>query len=87
MTKKGNMTYKPLDKLIENSGYRLDYIANKLGVTSNRLWKMRVDPSTISIVQLEILADLFGCSFFDMYEFQKKFRFEFDKNTNQKQTA
>lgn len=76
----GAKTYKELDDLIEKSGYKINFIANKIGVSPVRFWKMRVDPRTISITQMEQLADICDVKFEVIYNLQKKFRIEVDKN-------
>lgn len=55
-------TFKPLDDMIENSGLKLDYIAEKMGITRMRLYQMRVNPISMSFEQMEKLADILGVS-------------------------
>lgn len=73
------MTYEPLDNLIDKSGLKYQFISKELEVTYNYFWRMRVDPRKMNIVQMERLADLLGVRFEDIYHIQKNFREEVDK--------
>lgn len=74
-------TYKPLDDLIEKSGLKLWFIADELGVSRQRLHDIRMDPSTMSIDQMEKLAVILNVGFMDVYGIYKNFKEEVDKNT------
>jgi len=73
-------TYEPLDELMERTGLKYGYIANELGVSTQRLYDIRVNPRSMSIEQMEKLAQILNVSFMDIYKVQKKFRKEVDKN-------
>lgn len=68
-------TFKPLDDMIENSGLKLDYIAEKMGITRMRLYQMRVNPISMSFEQMEKLADILGVS----TEYVLKIRRDYNK--------
>lgn len=68
-------TFKPLDEMIENSGLKLDYIAEKMGITRMRLYQMRVNPISMSFEQMEKLADILGVS----TEYVLKIRRDYNK--------
>lgn len=68
-------TFKPLDDMIENSGLKLDYIAEKMGITRMRLYQMRVNPISMSFEQMEKLADILGVS----TEYLLKIRRDYNK--------
>lgn len=73
-------TYEPLDELMERTGLKYGYIANELGISTQRLYDIRVNPRSMSIEQMEMLAQILNVSFMDIYKVQKKFRKEVDKN-------
>lgn len=75
------LTYQPLDDLINKSGLKYQFISKELNVSYNYFWKMRVDPRKMNIAQMERLAELLDVSFFEIYAIQKKFREEVDKKT------
>lgn len=68
-------TFKPLDEMIENSGLKLDYIAEKMGITRMRLYQMRVNPISMNFEQMEKLADILGVS----TEYVLKIRRDYNK--------
>ncbi len=74
-------TYAPLDEMIDKTGLKYSFIANELGVTTQRLYTMRTNPKTINVEQMERLAQIINVSFMDIYKVQKNFREEVDKNT------
>lgn len=68
-------TFKPLDEMIENSGLKLDYISEKMGITRMRLYQMRVNPISMNFEQMEKLADILGVS----TEYVLKIRRDYNK--------
>lgn len=75
------LTYEPLDELIEKSGMKLDSVANSMGISRQRLYELRKNPLALGIEQMELLANCLRVSFSDIYEVRKKFKKEVDKNT------
>lgn len=73
-------TYEPLDDLMGRTGLKYSYIANELGISTQRLYDIRVNPKSMSIEQMEKLAQILNVSFMDIYKVQKKFRKEVEKN-------
>lgn len=79
--KLSQLTYKPLDELINRSGMKIDAIASKMGISRQRLYELRKDPLQLGIDQIETLAHCIKVDFWDIYEVRKKFKLEVDKNT------
>lgn len=73
-------TYRPLDELIEKSGLKINAIAQKLEMSPQNLYKIRMDLRRMDIMKMEQLAETLGVDFNDVYEIHKKFRNEVDKN-------
>ena len=73
------LTYKPLDDLINRSGMKKDAIANAMGISRQRLYELRKDPLQLGVEQIESLAHCIRVDFSDIYEVRKKFKFEVDK--------
>ena len=78
-------TYKPLDDMVEQKGLKYGFVADELGVTTQRLYTMRINPRSMSIEQMEKLAQILGVTFMDIYKVQKKFRQQVDKNATKEQ--
>lgn len=74
-------TYEPIDEIIDNSGLKIEFIAEQMGLSRNRLYQLRVSPDKMNINQMEKFCELVGINFLDLYRIQKKFRNEVDKNT------
>ena len=55
-------------------------IAEKMGISSGMLWRMRVNPKRMGVEHMESLAVILNLDFMDIYKVQKKFRTEVDKN-------
>jgi len=53
---------------LERSGYRKDYVANKLGIGIRQLDKYIKGESFPSVPRLFMLAELFGCLADDLYK-------------------
>lgn len=75
-----NETFKELDELIFNSGLKLNFVAEELGISRQRLYEIRMKPNTMGIDQMEKLAQILNVNFMDIYEVYKKFTLEVSKN-------
>lgn len=73
-------TFKPLDNLIEEKGLRYNFVAKKMGINPSYLWQMRCNLFKMDINHMELLAEILGVDFFDIYELRKKFEQEVSKN-------
>ncbi|AZJ21530.1 XRE family transcriptional regulator [Bacillus wiedmannii bv. thuringiensis] len=56
---------------VEKSGYRKDFIANKLGITVKQLNNYITGTSFPNVHRLYQLARIFNCRVDDLYEVQK----------------
>lgn len=77
-------TFEPLDDLIEEKGLRYNFVAKKMGINPSYLWQMRCNLLKMDINHMEILAEILGVDFFDIYELRKKFVQNVDKNATGK---
>ena len=75
-----NETFKELDELIFNSGLKLNFVAEELGISRQRLYEIRMKPNTMGIDQMEKLAQILNVNFMDIYEVYKKFTLKVSKN-------
>lgn len=75
-----NETFKELDELIFNSGLKLNYVAEELGISRQRLYEIRMKPNTMGIDQMEKLAQILNVDFIDIYKMYKKFTLKVSKN-------
>lgn len=66
--------HENLEDIIMTSGIKLDRIASKMGISTNYLWKLRKNPSSMSIVQMESLASALGVSIARVFEAIKNFK-------------
>lgn len=57
-----------IEKLIERSGFRKDFIAEKLGITTRQLRKYEKLELFIPMEKGLVLAELINCSVADFYE-------------------
>lgn len=73
-------TFRELDDLISESGLKLNFIADELGITRQRLYEIRLKPNTMGIDQMEKLAQLLNVDFMDIYNIYKNFKQEVSKN-------
>ena len=81
-------TFEELDNLIKNKGLKYDYVADQLGITRQRLYDIRVDPTTMSVDQMEELAFILSVKFMDVYQIYKNFKKKVPKSaTEEKQEA
>lgn len=76
-------TFKPLDNLIEEKGLRYNFVAKKMGINPSYLWQMRCNLFKMDINHMELLAEILGVDFFDIYELRKKFEQEVSKNATE----
>ncbi|EGP4894179.1 helix-turn-helix transcriptional regulator [Enterococcus faecium] len=74
-------TYKPFDQLIESRGLRYDFVAKKMDICPNYLYRFRCNPLRMNIKHMESLALVLGVDFFVIYEVRKNFKEKVDKNT------
>lgn len=72
-------TYKPMDSLIEKSGLKYDKIAERMGISTNYLYKMRANPRRMDVDHIEELSKVLDLDFMSVYEIVKKFKSEVDK--------
>lgn len=75
-----NETFKELDDLISRSGLKLNFIAEELGVSRQRLYEIRVKPNTMGIDQMEKMAYLLNVDFMDIYKIYKNFKQKVSNN-------
>ncbi|EMF0102267.1 helix-turn-helix domain-containing protein [Enterococcus hirae] len=73
-------TFEPLDNLIEEKGLRYNFVAKKMGIDPSYLWQMRCNLLKMDINHMELLAEILGVDFFDIYELRKKFAQNVSKN-------
>ncbi|EMF0420095.1 helix-turn-helix transcriptional regulator [Enterococcus hirae] len=73
-------TFKPLDNLIEEKGLRYNFVAKKMGINPSYLWQMRCNLLKMDINHMELLAEILGVDFFEIYELRKKFAQQVSKN-------
>ena len=66
--------HETLEDIIMTSGIKLDRIASKMGISTNYLWKLRKNPSSMSMVQMESLAYALGVSIARVFEAVKNFK-------------
>jgi transcriptional regulator with XRE-family HTH domain len=57
-----------LEELIKNSGFKKEYIANKLGISARQLRNYEKQISYIPMDKGYILSDLLGVKVDDLYE-------------------
>lgn len=69
-------TNKEFDELILSKGYSFDEVANKMGITRQRLFQLRQDPETLGLIQLEKISEIIGVPFAHVHEIHKKARKE-----------
>lgn len=75
-------TYKPLNELIDSSGFKLNYIADQMGISRIRLYQIRENPNLMSIDQMEKFAEILNVDFSVIHEIRKQYSDEI-KNHNQ----
>lgn len=73
-------TFKELDELIEASGLKLDFIADEMEISRQRLYTIRLNPASMGIDQMEKIANILNVEFMDIYQIYKNFTEEVAKN-------
>ena len=73
-------TFKELDDLISKSGLKLNFIADEMNISRQRLYEIRMKPNTMGVDQMEKLAHLLSVDFMDIYQVYKNFKKEVSKN-------
>ena len=62
-----------LAELIENSGYKVGYVADQMGLSASGFWKIRQDPSRrMNAIQMVKLADVLGIDIDEVFDALKK---------------
>ena len=67
-------TNQGIDRLIEESGLKLNFISDEMGISRQRLYDIRINPLSMGIDQMGKLAEILGVDFTDIYELIKKFK-------------
>ncbi|WP_313894662.1 helix-turn-helix transcriptional regulator [Psychrobacillus sp.] len=57
-----------IEELIKNSGFRKDFIADKLSISTRQLRNYEIQKNYIPMDKAYILAELLNCSVADFYE-------------------
>ena len=73
-------TFEELDDLISKSGFKLNFIADEMNISRQRLYEIRMKPNTMGVDQMEKLAHLLSVDFMDIYQIYKNFKKEVPKN-------
>ena len=73
-------TFEGLDDLISKSGLKLNFIADEMNISRQRLYEIRMKPNTMGVDQMEKLAHLLSVDFMDIYQVYKNFKKEVSKN-------
>ena len=76
--------YNSIDEAIDEAGLKQEFIAKKMGISRQRLYDLRKNPTLLNIEQMELLANILNLKFTDIYDIRKKFKKEVDKNTTEK---
>lgn len=76
--------YNSIDEAIDEAGLKQEFIAKKMGISRQRLYDLRKNPTLLNIEQMELLANILNLKFSDIYDIRKKFKKEVDKNTTKK---
>lgn len=76
--------YNSIDEAIDEAGLKQEFIAKKMGISRQRLYDLRKNPTLLNIEQMELLANILNLKFSDIYDIRKKFKKEVDKNTTEK---
>ena len=66
---------------IDEAGLKQEFIAKKMGISRQRLYDLRKNPTLLNIEQMELLANILNLKFSDIYDIRKKFKKQVDKNT------
>lgn len=75
--------YNSIDEAIDEAGLKQEFIAKKMGISRQRLYDLRKNPTLLNIEQMELLANILNLKFSDIYDIRKKFKKQVDKNTTE----
>jgi hypothetical protein len=67
-------TYKPLDDLIANSGLKFGFVAEQMGLSEGRFYKIRLNPKRMNLEQVEKLSNIIGVEPQCLYSSIKNYR-------------
>ena len=79
--RKWMIKYNSIDEAINEAGLKQEFIAKKMGISRQRLYDLRKNPTLLNIEQMELLANILNLKFSDIYDIRKKFKKQVDKNT------
>ena len=66
--------YNSIDEAIDEAGLKQEFIAKKMGISRQRLYDLRKNPTLLNIEQMELLANILKLKFSDIYDIRKKFK-------------
>lgn len=66
--------YNSIDEAINEAGLKQEFIAKKMGISRQRLYDLRKNPTLLNIEQMELLANILNLKFSDIYDIRKKFK-------------
>lgn len=66
--------YNSIDEAIDEAGLKQEFIAKKMGISRQRLYVLRKNPTLLNIEQMELLANILNLKFSDIYDIRKKFK-------------
>nr|DAS86693.1 MAG TPA: helix-turn-helix domain protein [Caudoviricetes sp.] len=66
--------YNSIDEAIDEAGLKQEFIAKKMGISRQRLYDLRKNPTLLNIEQMELLANILNLKFSDIYDIRKKFK-------------
>ena len=66
--------YNSIVEAIDEAGLKQEFIAKKMGISRQRLYDLRKNPTLLNIEQMELLANILNLKFSDIYDIRKKFK-------------
>lgn len=72
--RKWMIKYNSIDEAINEAGLKQEFIAKKMGISRQRLYDLRKNPTLLNIEQMELLANILNLKFSDIYDIRKKFK-------------
>lgn len=72
--RKWMIKYNSIDEAIDEAGLKQEFIAKKMGISRQRLYDLRKNPTLLNIEQMELLANILNLKFSDIYDIRKKFK-------------
>ncbi|MBB5887719.1 plasmid maintenance system antidote protein VapI [Lactovum miscens] len=66
-------TYKPLDDLLGESGMKFTTISERIGLTSNAFYRVRVNPRKLTLEKIQRLGSVTGIDPDRIYQVSKNF--------------